>query len=106
MRTDERHDLSESRSDSPADSGLWSRLADRLSAAAARVRDALGTDSPPTSAAADRDSRPDRNGPGNAVTDTDSEPGELTVSRADGRLRVAEGPGAYIESDTWEAVER
>ena len=107
MRIDERHDPAESGPDSPEHSGLWSRFADRVSAAAARLRDALSADPPSASpeTGADPDRRPDRHTEA-AVADDDDGAGELTVSRADGRLRVAEGPSAYIESDTWEAVER
>jgi hypothetical protein len=106
MRTDERHDPAESAPNSPEHSGLWGRLADRVSAAVARLRDALSADPPsaPAKTGADPDRRPDRHTEA-AVAD-DGDAGELTVSRADGHLRVAEGPGAYIESDTWETVER
>ena len=118
MHTDEQYESSDHTPEPPDNGGIRARLGTLLSAAAARLRDALGADSLSTptgegrasggSRSAGRDvadsdtSAPD----GAATTGADTEAGELTVSRGDGRLRVSDGEGAYIESDTWEAVER
>jgi hypothetical protein len=115
MHTDEQYEPSRDTPETPDSGGAWERFGALLSAAAARLRDALGADSlsVPADGDADRpDGRPDRSGAESAAplpddaAETATDPGELTVSRADGRLRVSEGDGAYIESDTWEEVER
>lgn len=115
MHTDEQHEPSGDTPETPDAGGMWERLGALLSAAAARLRDALGADSlsVPADRDADRpDGKPDRPGAETAApirddaAGTATDPGELTVSRADGCLRVSEGDGAYIESDTWEDVER
>jgi hypothetical protein len=110
MHTDEQHESADATRETPDSGGVWGRLGDLLSAAAARLRDALGADSlsVPPEGEVDRDDRSARRDPD--VTDAlpeaaGGDPGELTVSRVGGRLRVSDGD-TYIESDTWEEVER
>lgn len=114
MRTDEQHEAPDFPPETPDDSGLRGRLRALLAGAAARLRDALGADSlstePLETTAAGRSGLPAREGgePGSVsdAEEADEGDGTLTVSRADGRLRLSDGDGAYIESDTWEEVER
>ncbi len=114
MRTDEQHEAPDRPPETPDGGGLRGRLRNLLFGAAARLRDALGADSlstePPETTAAGRSGLPARDGgdPGRGpdAEEVDDGDGPLTVSRADGRLRLSDGDGAYIESDTWEAVER
>jgi hypothetical protein len=111
MHTDEQHEPSGDTPETPDSGGAWERFGELLTAAGARLRDALGADSLSVPAGEDAD-RADRPGAESAASLPDAaagpetEAGQLTVSRADGHLRVSEGGGAYIESDTWEAVER
>jgi hypothetical protein len=111
MHTDEQHEPSGS-TPGPGDSGgIGARLRSFLAGAAARVRDALGADSlsrPAGEQGAGRDGRsPRRDTSGDASPpEAAAGTGELTASRTDGHLRVSDGDGAYIESDTWEEVER
>ncbi|MEF8906617.1 MAG: hypothetical protein V5A13_02035 [Haloarculaceae archaeon] len=115
MHTDEQHESAENTLEPPKGGGIRTRVRTLLSAAAARLRDVLGADSlsvPAEVEAADRGDWTDRRGaesataPPESTTRAGTEPAELTVSRADGRLRVSGGGEAYIESDTWEEVER
>ncbi|WP_159901359.1 hypothetical protein [Salinirussus salinus] len=111
MHTDEQHEPSDSTPDPEDGGGLRVRLRAFLAGAAAWLRDALGADSlsgPAGDWDAGRSGRP----PGRDARGDASPPeaaagtGELTASRTDGHLRVSDGDGAYIESDTWEEVER
>lgn len=115
MHTDEQHESAENSPTPPEGGGIRARIRALLSAAAARVRDAVGADSlsvPAEVEGVDRDDWSDGRGaedaaaPPDATARVGSETGELTVSRADGQLRVSGGGEAYIESDTWEEVER
>jgi len=117
MHTDEQREPSVDATDTPDSGGVRGRLRGLLRSALVRLRDALGADSLSVPAGEGReegapDAGSDRDGAGDGtdvlpeVADRAGSPAELTVSRADGRLRVSDGEGAYIESDTWEEVER
>lgn len=111
MHTDEQHEPSDDAPGPHESGGIHARLRGFLAGAAARLRDALGSDSlsgPPGERGGDRDSRPaGRDARGDAsAPEAPAGTGDLTASRTDGHLRVSDGSGAYIESDTWEEVER
>lgn len=118
MHTDEQHEPSEHTSEPTERGGVRARLGALLSAAAARLQSALGATSlsPPAGAkSVSGGGRPAGRDAGGsdapspdaaAASGAGTEAGELTVSRADGRLRVSDGQEAYVESDTWVAVER
>jgi hypothetical protein len=104
MHTDERPETPARPAD-PGDGdrpGLWARLQAWLRRGVARVRERLpggGTDRARADGGRPLPATPTERGPPETATETE---------RTDGRLRVydPESDGAYVESDTWQEIER